>query len=152
MSFSEKHKGGLAVLYIFLGGVLGTTVRELFEFLQPSTIVWPWATFLINICGALILGFVTGTLALRASTTGSKLFADFFGTGMMGAFTTYGTFVTETDQRYYLKGWILTATLYGLISIILGVLAAWCGFALANLTKPAGLRSRQTLTRRWQRA
>lgn len=134
-SFSEKHKGGLAVLYIFLGGVVGTTVRELFEFLQPSSIVWPWATFLINICGAFILGLMTGVLALRASTTGRKLFSSFFGTGMMGAFTTYGTFVTETER--YLKGWIAMATLYALASIILGIFAAWCGFAVASaVVKP----------------
>ena len=59
---------------------------------------WPWATFMINLAGAFILGALLEGLARSGGDTGwrqrVRLFA---GTGFCGAFTTYSTLALEVS-------------------------------------------------------
>jgi CrcB protein len=55
----------------------------------------PWGTFVINACGSLILGLLVGLLTgHHLSTTTEKI----LGTGFCGSFTTFSTFVFETQR------------------------------------------------------
>lgn len=59
--------------------------------LKRNKISFPIATFLINITGAFLLGYIIG----NGVTTGWQLV---LGTGFMGAFTTFSTFKLESVQ------------------------------------------------------
>ena len=57
---------------------------------------WPWATFVVNLAGAFILGWLLTRLAER--TAPSRYWRFFAGTGFCGALTTFSTFQVETFE------------------------------------------------------
>lgn len=130
---SPKHSKSLAVLYVFLGGMIGTALRAGLCLSQPKSWNWPWIVFCINVGGAFVLGIINASVgAENAKHPASKNFVTFLGTGVMGAFTTYGTFIHETDARFLSSlGGIAVA--YALVSVVLGVLAAGLGIRLGNI-------------------
>lgn len=81
---------------VVLGGTAGTAVRNLLEtmFRTPPG-QFPWATFVINVTGALLLGALVEVLALAPAGRRRALQLT-FGTGLLGGYTTYSTFVLET--------------------------------------------------------
>lgn len=78
------------------------------------------ATVVINIVGSAALGVVVGLIADRA-----PLVRAFFGTGVMGGFTTYSAFAVHTVQTAGSAG-LWSLTLVG-VSVAGGVLAAVLG-------------------------
>ena len=123
-----------AVELVFVGGLGGTGLRYLIEEWCPTRgVSWPWATFGINIAGAFILGAILEVLALLGSDSGwRRNLRVFLGTGFCGAFTTYSTFALETTQLGH-HGAPGTAFAYGVSSIVLGLIGAWAGIAIAGL-------------------
>lgn len=87
-----------AVGYVFLGGAVGASLRYLFEkwWAPPTPPEFPWVTLMINLTGAFALAFVTvlASTALRDRPWLSPL----VGTGLLGGFTTWSTFVVENNQ------------------------------------------------------
>lgn len=139
---------GQQALAVFLGGLLGTAIRAGLSFLQPSAkdaaglASWPWVTFLINLSGAFLLGFYFEFLARTGEDHGwRKAFRLCFGTGTLGAFTTYGTFILEDWQRLSCGSVraVVVGVGYALVSVIGGLLLAGLGIALARaLSRPSG--------------
>lgn len=129
-------------LCVFAGGVLGTAIRTALSLAQPASIQWPWVTFAINCAGACILGFLLEYLSLTGKDEGKrKLFRLFVGTGVMGGFTTYGTFILEVDSRVLAAHAVLGIG-YAVVSIALGLVMAGLGIALAH--KIAASRTART--------
>ena len=65
------HWRPTALLLVFCGGVLGTALRFAGETLRPHDGAgWPWATFMINLAGAFILGAPLEGLARSGGDTG----------------------------------------------------------------------------------
>ena len=126
------HLRPSALAWVFVGGVVGTALRYEIENLLPHDgSGWPWATFLINLFGAFVLGGLLEGLVRLGDDAGWRLRARLCaGTGGCGAFTTYSTFALEavTLGRH---GHVGTAVAYGLVSVLAGVLMAWLGIALA---------------------
>jgi hypothetical protein len=57
---------GRELAAIFAGGFVGAVARaELVEALPSEDGRWPWATFLVNVAGAFVLGYVTTRLQER---------------------------------------------------------------------------------------
>lgn len=126
------HLQASALLWVFSGGVLGTSLRYAVEVLLPhSGSGWPWATFTVNLMGAFVLGSLLEGLARSGADTGWRRRARLFaGTGFCGALTTYSTFAFEISLLG--KGsHLVTAVGYGLGSVVGGVIAAWLGIVLA---------------------
>ncbi|MGI8869438.1 MAG: fluoride efflux transporter CrcB [Mycobacteriales bacterium] len=101
-----------AVARLALDGLIGTLVgRDL-----------PLGTMVVNVSGALVLGLLTG-LALDHDV------ALLAGTGAVGSFTTFSTWMFETErlaeERQYPP-----AALNVVVSIVLGVAAAALGRAI----------------------
>lgn len=123
------------VYVVFLGGVLGTLARWAATDLLPSAgHRWPWPTFTVNMLGAFALGLLLESLARAGADHGWRRLARLhFGTGFMGAFTTYSSFAVESvllfDQHH--AGWALA---YLLASSVLGVVAATLGVRAGHLT------------------
>jgi CrcB protein len=80
---------------------------------------FPWGTLAVNLSGALALGVLLG-----AAVTGDAL--RLAGTGLLGAYTTFSTWMFESHRLTEDgEGRLGAANLLG--SLALGVTAAWLG-------------------------
>ena len=117
-------------LGVALGGSVGALLRyELTQFISQRTeSPFPWATFLINITGALLLAFLHPFLLNTVASAGLRLALT---SGFLGAYTTFSTFTWETVVLLR-DGQGERAILYVTLSVVLGLLAAWLGYSAAQ--------------------
>lgn len=85
---------------------------------------FPYGTLLVNLLGSFLLGLIGGHGWHPAIVL-------LFGTGFMGAFTTFSTFKLETLQLGLQKEWGV-ALLYLGVSYTAGILLAVVGFAVGS--------------------
>lgn len=118
---------------VAVGGTLGVTVRALLEGAFPAAPGgWPWTTTAINVTGSLLLGLLLTALARRGPDAGRRRAVRLgVGTGVIGGYTTYSTFVLEVE-RLVTGGAVVTGVAYALVSVVLGVAAAVLGVVLAG--------------------
>ena len=123
---------GSRTAVVFVGGALGTSIRAALEAAFPAQPGgWPWATFLINVSGAFLLGLLLETLSRRGPDVGARRLVRLgLGTGVMGGYTTYSTFTLET-VRLIGSGAMLAGIGYALGSVLIGLVAALAGSRLA---------------------
>lgn len=115
---------------VVLGGAVGTLVRVLLEDAFGAGLgEWPWATFAINVAGSFLLGLLVAALAARGGDERLRLA---LGTGVLGGFTTYSTFIVEVD-RLLADGHLGLGAGYALGSVLLGVAAAAVGVRVGSL-------------------
>lgn len=145
MAASARTVLALALL-VAVGSTLGTLLRASISGWFPhGPGEWPWATFAINIVGSFILGLLLETLARRGPDAGRRRMVRLgVGTGILGGFTTYSTFVVEID-RLGQSGHLLLGAGYALMSIVLGLAAAGLGITTAaSVARPATGRAAVT--------
>ncbi|HEX7826339.1 MAG TPA: fluoride efflux transporter CrcB [Mycobacterium sp.] len=126
------HLRPSALGWVFAGGVVGTALRYYVEILLPHDGAgWPWATFVINLFGAFILGGLLEALARLGEDSGWRQRARLCaGTGGCGAFTTYSTFALEAVLLER-NGHLGTAIGYATVSVLGGIITAWLGIVVA---------------------
>jgi CrcB protein len=79
---------------IFVGGFLGAVARaELGQALPSDAGDWPWATFIVNIAGAFLLGYFITRLQERLPLSSYR--RPLLGTGLCGGLTTFSTMQVE---------------------------------------------------------
>jgi CrcB protein len=106
---------------IFVGGAIGAVARyAASRALAHDPGAWPWGTFLVNIGGALLLGYLTTRLQERLPPTAYR--RPLLGTGLCGALTTFSTMQVELLQMLDAGRGGLAAG-YAAASIAAGVLA-----------------------------
>lgn len=111
---------------IFIGGALGALLRAvLAEALPAGGAEWPWATFLVNIAGAALLGYWFTTLS-HASYRRPLLT-----TGFCGALTTFSTVQLELVEMID-AGRAGLALLYLVVSLAAGLAGAQTGTAVGR--------------------
>ena len=121
---------------IFAGGFVGAVARAaLLELLPPDAAQWPWATFLVNIVGSLLLGYFTTRLQERLPLSAYR--RPFLGTGLCGGLTTFSTMQLELLRRLD-DGNAGLALGYAAASVALGLVAV--GLA-SNLVRRARWRA-----------
>ena len=80
---------------IMLGGAVGALTRAgVAQALPHEAGKWPWATFLVNLAGTVVLAWMTTRLAEMVAPT--RFWRFLLGTGFCGALTTFSTFQVET--------------------------------------------------------
>jgi CrcB protein len=100
---------------IFLGGALGALLRAgLAETIPPTAGAWPWATFLVNVPGAALLGYWFTTLPH------SSYRRPLLTTGFCGALTTFSTVQLELVEMID-GGKVGLAALYLVASVAAGL-------------------------------
>jgi CrcB protein len=100
---------------IFLGGALGALLRAgLAETIPPTAGAWPWATFLVNVAGAALLGYWFTTLPH------SSYRRPLLTTGFCGALTTFSTVQLELVEMID-GGKVGLAALYLVASVAAGL-------------------------------
>lgn len=117
--------GGLW-LWLMLGGAAGAACRQGVVLALAPLVTrtgFPLAVLLINVLGSFLLGL---TVALAGRGVWPEAVRVAFGTGVLGAFTTFSTFSVELDGLLG-RGAVGLAALYAGLSVGLGVLAAVLG-------------------------
>ena len=104
----------------FLGGV-GAVARFLIDGGVGARLgrAFPYGTLAVNLSGSVVLGFLAGA-ALPAQTS------EVLTAGLTGAFTTFSTWMFET-QRLGEDDQGRLAAMNILVSLVLGVACAWLG-------------------------
>lgn len=114
-----------ALTLVFAGGMVGTALRSAIDdgFSRPDALL-PWATFVINVSGAALLGLLVQLVALRWRGASGRRLRLALGTGLLGGYTTYSTFIIES-VRLGSDRELVAALLYDAASLTLGFLAAF---------------------------
>lgn len=117
---------------VALGGAVGTGLRESLALMWPAAAGgFPWTIFAINVVGAFVLGVLLEALSLRGADEGNRRILRLaLGTGVLGGFTTYSSLATDVASR--LPDATGIALGYAAASLVLGVLAAFGGIAVAQ--------------------
>jgi len=128
---SRRRLGWLGL--IMVGAMGGTSLRNLLEAAWPAAPgAWPWTTFWINLAGSFVLGALLESLSAsplsEAWQRGLRLG---LGTGLLGGFTTYSTFATETAVLGT-SGAVAVSFGYALASVASGVLLAAAGMLVTR--------------------
>lgn len=119
-------------LLIALGGALGSVAR----YWVGSAISgrmgakFPYGTFVINVTACLIIGFTLTFLGKRVDL--SPAWRYLIPVGFIGAYSTFSTYEWETLSTLR-SGAVALAALYAGGSLIAGLVAVWCGAALAEM-------------------
>lgn len=90
---------------------------------------FPWGTLVINVTGSLLLGFLM-RYALATPTVSAEMRL-LLTTGFCGGYTTFSTFSYETAMLLE-DGQYERAAAYALASVLVALLATFCGFVLAR--------------------
>jgi fluoride exporter len=106
---------------VMLLGGMGAVARFLLDRAVSKRVggLFPLGTLVVNLSGAMLLGFLAG-LAL------SPHVALVVGTGFVGSYTTFSTWMLET-QRLSEERQVVSAFANIAVSVVLGLTAAWIG-------------------------
>jgi CrcB protein len=118
----ELRRAPWAVLgVISAGGVLGAEGRYALTLAFPHAPGgFPWATFITNVSGCLLIGVLM--VLITDVWSAHRLLRPFLGVGVLGGYTTFSTYVVEA-QQLVVAGAARTALLY-LAGTMLAALAA----------------------------
>ena len=123
----------MKLLSILLGGALGTGCRfgistGVAAALGPRS--FPYATFLINVTGSFLIGFLAELFDTRTPVPPEVRAALLI--GFLGGYTTFSSLSLETLNLIRSGSWI-QAVVYPMGSVLLGLLAVWIGTLAARL-------------------
>jgi CrcB protein len=120
-----------AVVGIALAGALGALARYGVDGLiaRRARGAFPWGTFVVNVSGAFLLGFLFTVLTQR--WTVAPWLRSTVTIGFLGAYTTFSTLMLE-DYRLLEGGARLTALANVVASVVAGLVAVYVGVALGR--------------------
>ena len=122
----------MSVLWIALGGAIGSVTRYFASEALARAVgpAFPWGTLFVNVSGSLLIGFVAGWEGGNGRLMESAFVRQFLLVGICGGYTTFSAFSLQTLALLQV-GDYGRAGLNVASSVLLCVLAAWGGYALA---------------------
>ena len=120
------------LLWLGLGSGLGGCLRYLLDLLALNVglAAFPVSTFLINVSGSLLIGYLAGVWASGDALSPGSCRWHFWITGLCGGYTTFSTFSWQVLDLIR-AGQGTLAGAYAAGSIAFGMLAVWFGLSLA---------------------
>ena len=129
---------GQVLAVISLGGALGSLARwGLGEAMPHDRGIFAASTLVANLSGALALG-VLMVLVLEVWPP-TRLVRPFLGVGVLGGYTTFSTYMLDTEEMLR-AGRAGLAAAYLFSTLVLGLLASWTGVALTRAAAGAAHR------------
>ncbi len=118
-------------LLIAAGGALGSIARYWVgaNIASRMGIKFPYGTLIVNLTACVIIGFSLTYLGKRAEL--SPAWRYLIPVGFIGAYSTFSTYEWETLSSLR-AGAFFIAALYAFGSLVLGLVAVWCGSYLAE--------------------
>jgi CrcB protein len=118
------------VAVVALGGAIGAVARYAASLWWPAhSGGFPWTTFGINVVGCAVIGaFIVVITDVWAA---HRLVRPFFGTGVLGGFTTFSTYAVDI-QKLVDAGHPRTALAYLAATLIAALAAVWLAVAAAR--------------------
>ncbi|MEU3862598.1 fluoride efflux transporter CrcB [Streptomyces sp. NPDC028722] len=108
---------------IAVGGAAGASARYAAALLWPTgAAMFPWTTLCVNTVGCLIIGVFM--MLVTQIWAAHRLLRPFFGTGVLGGFTTFSTYCADIERLVR----------EGMAGIALAYLALTVGAAMAAVT------------------
>lgn len=122
----------LNVIAVFLGGGLGAVTRYLAGMLVMRNLHFniPVSTFLVNIIGSFLIGFLYILFVDKQDINPAVKFA--LTVGFCGGLTTFSTFSLEIFEMIK-SAQFLQAFVYAVLSVIICVVSVWIGVCIAKL-------------------
>lgn len=117
----------MGFLFVGLGGAVGAMLRYAIS-LIPYKGGFPLMTFVTNILGALLIGFIVGYASKRNVNDSLMLFLK---TGLCGGFTTFSTFSLEA-YNLFVSGSKILAVCYAGLSAVCCIIGVWLGITLST--------------------
>ena len=119
---------------IYAGGVIGALARVgLSEALPHGVDAWPWATFIVNMVGAALLGWFVTRLGERLPPSTYR--RPFLATGICGALTTFSTLQLELYELVD-GGDLGLAAAYCAVTVAAGYLFVRVGIEIERRQRP----------------
>ncbi|MFJ8850375.1 fluoride efflux transporter CrcB [Streptomyces sp. NPDC102437] len=88
---------GSVVAVIALGGAIGASARYGAALIWPTAPGgFPWTTLLVNAVGCAVIGVFM--VVISEAWTAHRLVRPFFGTGVLGGFTTFSTYAVDIQR------------------------------------------------------
>lgn len=133
--FERFGPEGRTLIAVAAGGALGTLSRYgIAQAVPAGNDGFPWSTWSINVTGALFLGVLLTVLTERRPPT--PYLRALLGTGFAGGYTTWSTFMVDTDQlvRHH---HVAVAAIYVVASLIAGLGAVQVGIWATRRLPPS---------------
>nr|WP_051777699.1 CrcB family protein [Kitasatospora phosalacinea] len=132
-------RGQLSTLAVIsAGGVLGASARYGAALIWPTVPgLFPWTTLVVNAVGCAVIGVFL--VVITEAWAAHRLVRPFFGTGVLGGFTTFSTYTVDI-QRLVEGGHAATALGYLAATLAAAMTAVWAGAQAAR--KVIGWRTR----------
>lgn len=111
------------VAVVALGGAVGAVARYAAALLWPTTAgSFPWTTLCVNVLGCAVMGVFM--VVITEVWSAHRLVRPFFGTGVLGGFTTFSTYTVDI-QRLVTTGEARTALAYLAVTALAALSAVW---------------------------
>jgi len=123
----------LSVLYVALGGALGSISRYLlgaWALTLRKNIDFPYGTLAVNLIGCFVIGFLSQLMETRSSFTAET--RAFIFIGLLGGFTTFSAFGNDTINLLR-EGRMFHALANVAANVIVGLALIWFGRTAADL-------------------
>jgi CrcB protein len=126
------HGQAPVVAVIALGGALGAVARYGASLLWPAQPGgFPWATFWVNVVGCAVIGVFM--VVITDVWAAHRLVRPFFGTGVLGGFTTFSTYTVDIE-RLVDAGHPGTGLAYLAATLLAALASVWLAVAVARRT------------------
>lgn len=126
------HQRPGALVAVLCGGMLGTAARAGLAAALPASVGGPMGLLVANVVGAFALGLLLEALARRGpESPRQQTLRLLAGTGILGGFTSYSALAVAVAGPAGEPRLDAAALAYGLVTVVLGLLAAALGILLA---------------------
>nr|WSY57052.1 fluoride efflux transporter CrcB [Streptomyces sp. NBC_00886] len=121
---------GPVVAVVALGGAIGAVARYGASLWWPAQSGgFPWTTFGINVVGCAVIGVFM--VVISDVWAAHRLVRPFFGTGVLGGFTTFSTYAVDI-QKLVDAGHLRTALAYLAATLLAALAAVWLAVTAAR--------------------
>ncbi|MEV8021893.1 fluoride efflux transporter CrcB [Streptomyces sp. NPDC086554] len=125
MGPAQVRKYGVwpVVAVVSAGGAIGASARYGASLIWPAAPdAFPWTTLLVNVVGCAVMGVFM--VILTEMRTTHRLLRPFFGTGVLGGFTTFSTYAVDIE-RLVNDGHARTGLAYLGLTLLAALGAVW---------------------------